>query len=53
MKKTSGNYVRITILKIKTNDQILSSFRLKLQFNNQINETEKLQGKEIDLGKVL
>ncbi len=53
MKKTGSNYVRITILKIKSCvDQHLSSIRLKIEYNGQISETEKLSGKEIELGKV-
>jgi hypothetical protein len=54
MKKTNGNYVRLTILKIKLcNDQNLSSYSLKVDFCKQSNETDKLTGKEIDLGKVI
>ena len=53
MKKINGNYIRVTILKIKQCiENVLSYFTLNIEFNNQNCETDKLTGKDIDLGKV-
>jgi hypothetical protein len=48
-----GNYLRATIIKIKIpHETNLNSFLLRMDFNNQVQETDKLSGKEIELKKV-
>jgi len=48
-----GNYLRASIIKIKIpHETNLNSFLLRMDFNNQVEETDKLTGKEIDLKKV-
>ena len=50
---SGNNYIRATLIKIKfPNDTILNSFILRMEFNNQTQETEKLTGKENEIKKV-
>jgi hypothetical protein len=49
----SGNYIRATLIKVKIPvESNLTSFLLRMEFNNQSQETDKLTGKEIELKKV-
>ena len=51
MKKSSGNYIKVTIYRAKIcSDSNISSYSLKLDFCKQSCETDKISGKDIELG---
>jgi hypothetical protein len=51
MIKTNVNYIKITIHKAKIcSDNNLSSFSLKIDFEKQTYETDKIANREIDFG---
>ena len=48
-----GNFVRATIHKLKIlQESDLNCFVLRMELGNQIQESEKLTGREFDLNKV-
>ncbi len=55
MQKLNGNYIKVTLYKAKIcSEANLNSFILKMDCNKQSLESEKVQGREADLGaKVL
>lgn len=49
--KKSGNYIKITLHKIKIcSDTHISAYNLKLSFGKQSSETDKFSVKEVDYG---
>jgi hypothetical protein len=53
MKNNSNDYLRITILKIKvSSESTVNNFTIKLEYDKQTQETDKIAGREIDLNKV-
>lgn len=51
MKKSNGNYIKVTIYKAKIcPDCNISSYSLKLDFLKQSFETEKISTKDVDFG---
>lgn len=54
MKKSSmSNYIRVTILKAKIlGDANLASYNLRMEFCKQVHETDKISGKDVEMGKV-
>ena len=53
MKRNFSNYIKANLIRIKIpNDSNLNSIVIKMEFGKQIQETEKLQAKELELSKV-
>lgn len=51
MIKSNVNYIKVTIYKAKLcSDNNLSSYSLKLDFDKQTYETDKIANREIDFG---
>ncbi len=51
MKKSNGNYIKVTIYKAKLcSDSNISSYSLKMDFLKQSCETEKITTKDVDFG---
>lgn len=51
MLKSNGNYIKITLYKIKIcSETNIKSFTIKMDLGKQSQETEKIQNREVDLG---
>ncbi len=51
MKKTNGNYIKVTIYKSKVcSDCTMSNYSLRMDFCKQSYETDKISTKDFDMG---
>ena len=51
MKKSNGNYIKTTIYKARIcSESSITSYSLKLEFGKQTCESDKISGKEAELG---
>lgn len=54
MKKSSmTNYVRITLIRARIlSDISIPSYNFKIEFGKQVSESDKISGKDSEIGKV-
>jgi hypothetical protein len=51
MKKSNGNYIKLTIYKAKIcSESSVNSYSLKMDFCGQSSETEKISTRDVDFG---
>ena len=50
MHKSNGNYIKITLYKVKICAENIKTFTIKMDLGKQTQETEKIQNREVDLG---
>ncbi len=51
MHRSNVNYIKLTLYKAKVCSEVsLNAFTLKMDFSKQSLESEKIQGRDVDLG---